>query len=70
MSDTGTTASGMANPAQEAGPKLYNAAGEPLRPGSRPMQGQTDPIADFIQQRPFTAVLVALVVGYFWGKIT
>jgi len=70
MSETGTTASGTPNPAQEAGPKLYNAAGEPLRPGSRPTRGQTDWIADFIQQQPFTAVLAALVVGYFWGKIS
>jgi hypothetical protein len=69
MSDNRTTASGTPNPAQEAGPKLYNAAGEPLRPGSRSTPGQTDLLADFIQQQPFTAVLVALVAGYFWGRI-
>ena len=26
--------------------------------------------ADFIQQQPFTAVLVALVAGYVWGEIS
>jgi hypothetical protein len=70
MSDNGTTTSGIPNPAQEAGPKLYNTAGEPLRPGSRPTRGQADWVAGFIQQQPFTAVLVALVAGYFWGKIS
>jgi hypothetical protein len=70
MSDNGTTASGMPNPGQAAGPKLYNTAGEPLRAGSRPTRGQADWIADFIQQQPFTAVLVALVAGYVWGKIS
>jgi hypothetical protein len=67
MSENGTT-SDMSNPA-EAGPKLYDAAGEPLRPNTRPTQGQTDQIAEFIQQQPVTAALIALVVGYFWGKI-
>lgn len=52
------------------GPTVGVRAGEPLRPGLRPTRGQTDWVADFIQQQPFAAVLVALVAGYVWGKIS
>ena len=32
--------------------------------------GQSDPLASFIQEQPFTAALAAMIVGYFLGKIT
>jgi hypothetical protein len=72
MSDGGTMASGMGVPNErEAEPKLYDASGEPLRTGSRLVQNSTtDPLAEFVQEQPFTAALVALVLGYFLGKIT
>jgi len=34
------------------------------------MQSQTDQLADFVKQQPFTAALVALVIGYVLGKVT
>jgi hypothetical protein len=31
---------------------------------------QTDQLADFVKQQPFTAALIALVIGYLLGKVT
>jgi hypothetical protein len=45
------------------GTGLFDA---PVR--TRPVQN--DQLADFVQQQPLTAALVALVVGYLLGKIT
>jgi hypothetical protein len=73
MSGDGTTASaaGMSNERQTE-PKLYGASGEPLHTGSRSTSDQktNDQLAAFVSEQPFTAALVALVVGYFLGKIT
>jgi ElaB/YqjD/DUF883 family membrane-anchored ribosome-binding protein len=73
MSGDGTTASaaGTSNERQ-AEPKLYSASGEPLRTGSRSTSDQKtdDQLIVFVREQPFTAALVALVVGYFLGKIT
>jgi hypothetical protein len=70
MSDDGTMATGAPNGSPDAEPKLYGASGEPLRSGSRSPQDQTDQLADFVKQQPFTAALMALVVGYLLGKVT
>ena len=72
MSDDGRTASaaGMSDERQ-AKPKLYGASGEPLRTRSLSTSDQTtDQLAAFVREQPFTAALVALVVGYLLGKIT
>jgi hypothetical protein len=63
-------ASGAPNDGRDTDPKLYNASGELLnaRPGST--SNTTDQLADFVKQQPFTAALVALVVGYLLGKVT
>jgi hypothetical protein len=72
MSDDGTMASTVNMPNErEAEPKLYGASGEPLRTRSRSTPDQTtDQLAGFVQQQPFTAALVALVLGYLLGKVT
>jgi ElaB/YqjD/DUF883 family membrane-anchored ribosome-binding protein len=70
MSDDGTMATGASDETRDAGPKLYGASGEPLRPSSRSTKNQTDQLADFVKQQPFTAALVALVIGYLLGKVT
>jgi len=41
-----------------------------LRTGSQSGRSQGDQLAAFVQEQPITAALVALVVGYFLGKIT
>ena len=69
MSDEGTMAPGVSDEARNAEPKLHGASGESVRSGSKLTQSQTDQLADFVKQQPFTAVLVALVVGYLLGKI-
>jgi hypothetical protein len=70
MSDDGTMATGAPNEKRDAGPKLYGASGEPLHSGSRSFASQIDPLAAFVEQRPFTSALLALVIGYLLGKIT
>jgi hypothetical protein len=70
MSDDGTMATGARNETRDAGPKLYGASGEPLHSGSRSLANQVDPLEDFVKQRPFTAALLALVIGYLLGKVT
>jgi ElaB/YqjD/DUF883 family membrane-anchored ribosome-binding protein len=69
MSDDGTMAPGAPGETREADPRLLDASGEPLRTGARPTTNQTDQLADFVKQQPFTAALVALVVGYLLGKV-
>jgi hypothetical protein len=49
---------------------LSGASGEPIRSGSQLTQNQTDQPVDFVKQQPFTAALVALVIGYLLGKIS
>ncbi len=70
MNDAGTAAAGAPNEAPNVNPKLYSASGEPLRPRSGSGSASTDQLADFVKQQPFTAALVALVIGYMLGKIT
>ena len=70
MSDDGTMAPGAPGETREADPRLLNASGEPLRTGARRTTNETDQLADFVKQQPFTAALVALVVGYLLGKVT
>jgi hypothetical protein len=67
MSDDGTIATGET---RDTGPRLDGVPGEPLHSGSRATHNQTDQLADFVKQQPFTAALVALVVGYLLGKVT
>ena len=52
------------------GPNWYGASGEPLHSGSRSLANQVDPLEDFVKQQPFTAALLALVIGYLLGKVT
>lgn len=68
MTDDGTVAAGAASDTRNADTKLYDASGEPLQ--SRGSPGQADQLAEFVKQQPFTAALVALVVGYLLGKVT
>jgi hypothetical protein len=49
---------------------LHRVSGEPLHSDSRATQNQTDQLADFVKQQPFTAALVALAVSYLLGKVT
>jgi hypothetical protein len=49
---------------------LFGPAGEKLQPSGRQRSGQSDQIGDFVMQQPMTAALVALIVGYFLGKLT
>ncbi|MBS0642799.1 MAG: hypothetical protein JSS43_23285 [Proteobacteria bacterium] len=72
MSETSTVADAVgATGAGSSEPKLYSPTGEPLRSsGWRPNRSQPDQLGDFVQQQPMTAALVALVVGYFLGKLT
>ena len=70
MSDDGAMATGAPQETRDPEPKLYSASGEPLRSDSRATQNQTDQLADFVKQQPFTAALVALVIGYLLGKVT
>lgn len=69
MSDDGTVAPGVASATRDTGTGLYSASGDPLRSGSG-TSIQTDQLAEFVKQQPFTAALVALVVGYMLGKVT
>ncbi len=68
MSDDGTMAPGAAGETRSGDTRLYSASGEALRSGSA--STQTDQLADFVKQQPFTAALVALVIGYLLGKVT
>ena len=70
MSDNATMAPGASSDPGAAAAQLYNAAGEPLRTASQAASSQTDQLVDFVKQRPVTAALTALVVGYLLGKIT
>jgi hypothetical protein len=70
MSDDGTMATGASNEAQNAEPKLFGASGEPIRSDSKLTGNQTDQLVEFVKQQPFTAALVALVVGYLLGKVS
>jgi hypothetical protein len=67
MSDDGSTASGVPG-TRATDPKLYGVSGQPL--GSTSGSMQTDQLADFVKQQPFTAALIALVIGYLLGKVT
>jgi len=64
------SAAGPAGEGSATETKLYGASGEPLRTGSQSGRSQGDQLAAFVQEQPITAALVALVVGYFLGKIT
>ena len=72
MSNDGTMASdpSISNGVRDAGSKLYDASGEPLQTGSRPVEKQSERLVDFVQGQPLTAALIALVVGYLLGKVT
>jgi hypothetical protein len=70
MSEDGTMAPGASNETRDAETRLYSPAGEPLRSGSGSASNQTDQLAEFVKQQPFTAALVALVIGYLLGKVT
>jgi hypothetical protein len=70
MSDDGTMAPGALNEARSPDPKLYSPSGEPLRSRPGSASDQADQLAEFVKQQPFTAALVALVIGYLLGKVT
>jgi len=75
MSETSTTSAsgigtGVGSSGSSSGTSLYGPSGERLQPGSRQNHSQSDQIGDFVMQQPMTAALVALVVGYFLGKLT
>jgi len=69
MSET-TAASPTGLGTGTTGSSLYGPSGERLKAGGRLNSGQSDQIGDFVMQQPMTAALVALVVGYFLGKLT
>ena len=66
-SSTGNTTGGTM--ASSAG-ALYGPSGERLPSGWRQNTGQSDQLGDFVLQQPMTAALIALIVGYFLGKLT
>jgi cytochrome c oxidase assembly factor CtaG len=69
MSETSTaTPTGLGTGSTSS--PLYGPSGDRLQSGWRQNQGQSDQIGDFVMQQPMTAALVALVVGYFLGKLT
>lgn len=70
MSDEAGSAPVTPNEAQDGATSLYNAAGERIHSSGRQVQKQTDQLAEFVQQQPLTAALVALVIGYLLGKVT
>ncbi len=72
MSETSTASSGIGvgTGTSTNGSSLYGPSGERLQPNWRQNQVQSDQIGDFVMQQPMTAALVALVVGYFLGKLT
>ena len=51
-------------------PRLYDTAGNPLPAAPQHPRTEVDPLIVFVQERPFTAALTTLVVGYLLGKIT
>jgi hypothetical protein len=68
-----TASSSTGSPTNAAGTSagaLYGPSGERLSSGWRQNRAQSDQIGDFVMQQPMTAALVALVVGYFLGKLT
>jgi hypothetical protein len=67
MSDDWSTAAGAPG-MRDTDTKLYGASGEPLRSTSG--SAQSDQLAEFVKQQPFTAALVALVIGFLLGKVT
>jgi hypothetical protein len=56
--------------ARDVQPTLYDSAGKPLRSGPQPDQSQTGQFVRFMRDEPLAAALIALIVGYFLGKIT
>jgi len=73
MSETSTAADAVgATGAASAEPKLYRPTGETSRVSDtwRANRGQADELGDFVQRQPMTAALIALVAGYFIGKLT
>jgi ElaB/YqjD/DUF883 family membrane-anchored ribosome-binding protein len=66
----GTIGTGVPNERRATDPKLPGASDEAVDSSSRSSQNQTDLLADFVKQQPFTAALVALVIGYLLGKVT
>jgi hypothetical protein len=68
MSDDGTMAQGAPNETPDADTKLFGASGNPLR--SQSGSTQSDQLANFVKQQPFTAALIALMIGYVLGKVT
>ena len=50
--------------------RLYDTAGNPLSAAPQHARTEMDPLIVFVQEKPFTAALTTLVVGYLLGKIT
>jgi hypothetical protein len=70
MSDNETMQSTAAGSKDVRQSRLYDTAGNPLSAGPQHPRTETDPLIVFVQEKPFTAALTTLVVGYLLGKIT
>jgi hypothetical protein len=65
-----TTSPGL-GPTTTSDGTLYGAAGLSPRPLPQAAARSSGvQVGDFVQQQPMTAALIALVVGYFIGKLT
>jgi hypothetical protein len=70
MSDNQTTQSTAAAPKDVRQSRLYDTTGNPLSTGPQEPRTEMDPLIVFVQEKPFTAALTTLVIGYLLGKIT
>lgn len=73
MSGSGPNARNAVDDVAEAGSRLVDSAGAPLRSGARQAaaqaQGQAEQLTTFIHEQPVAAVLIGVMVGYLLGKI-
>jgi hypothetical protein len=59
-----------AGPATMTKGSLAGGPAQPARQNPPPSKPLGVEVGDFVQQQPMTAALIALVVGYFIGKLT
>jgi ElaB/YqjD/DUF883 family membrane-anchored ribosome-binding protein len=73
MSGSGSTmqdtTGSMANEARDAASQIYDASGNVIQRGREQAQGAADQVGSYIREQPFTAVLIALGVGYLLGRL-
>jgi ElaB/YqjD/DUF883 family membrane-anchored ribosome-binding protein len=49
--------------------RIYDAQGRTIRPDNQQAQSTAVQMEDYIRTQPFSAVLIALGIGYVLGKI-